>query len=159
MNAFVIDASVVIKWVVEEEGTAEALALRRQARLIAPDLLVAECANILWKKVRRSELSAEEARLAARLLQAAEIELRPSRSLLEEATHLAIDLDHPAYDCLYLALAMSEDCRFVTADARLVRKLEQSSEASFGGRALSLMEIALAEAKPGPRRPPNRRRT
>jgi len=162
VNRLVIDASVAIKWVVEEEGTAEALALRRHSRLIAPDLLVAECANILWKKVRRSELSAEEALLAARLLQAAEIELRPARSLLEEATRLAIGLDHPAYDCLYLALAASEDCRFVTADTRLVRKLAQSGEASYRDRAFPLIgsseAAGLAEAKPARGRPSSRRR-
>jgi predicted nucleic acid-binding protein len=54
VKAFVIDASVAIKWVVRETGTQEALSLR-QHRLVAPDLLVAECANILWKKVRRKE--------------------------------------------------------------------------------------------------------
>jgi predicted nucleic acid-binding protein len=50
MKELVIDASVAVKWVVEEPGTQEALLLR-QHRLLAPDLLVAECANILWKKV------------------------------------------------------------------------------------------------------------
>jgi predicted nucleic acid-binding protein len=47
VNALVIDASIAVKWVVEEPGTAAALSLRRQAKLIAPDLLCAECANIL----------------------------------------------------------------------------------------------------------------
>ena len=70
MNTLVIDASIAVKWVVEEEGTPEALALRQKAKLIAPELLVAECANILWKKVQRGELLKDEALLAARLLQA-----------------------------------------------------------------------------------------
>ncbi len=61
MTALVIDASVAIKWVIDEPGTAHALALRRH-RLSAPDLLVAECAIILWKKVRRGELSDQEAK-------------------------------------------------------------------------------------------------
>ena len=61
MSPLVIDASIAIKWVIEEEGTAEALLLRNKARLRAPDLLAAECANILWKKAQRKELSAEEA--------------------------------------------------------------------------------------------------
>ena len=57
MNTFVIDASIAVKWVVEEHRTPEALlALRQKAKLIAPELLVAECANILWKKVQRQEL-------------------------------------------------------------------------------------------------------
>ena len=80
MNTFVIHASIAVKWVVDEDGTPEALALRQKAKLIAPELLVAECANILWKKVQRDELLKEEALLAARLLQGAEIELlQPSR--------------------------------------------------------------------------------
>ena len=36
MNTFVIDASIAVKWVVEEDGTAEALALRQRSKLIAP---------------------------------------------------------------------------------------------------------------------------
>ena len=80
MNTLVIDASIAVKWVVDEDGTPEALALRQRAKLIAPELLVAECANILWKKVQRDELLKQEALLAARLLQGAEIELLPMRS-------------------------------------------------------------------------------
>lgn len=148
MNAFVVDASIAIKLVVEEAGTAEALSLRKQAKLIAPELLVAECANILWKKVRRDELSKDEAILAARLLQGADIELLPTRSLLEAATSIAIDLDHPAYDCVYIALAAANDCRFVTADERLLRKLVQGGASAFGDRVISLTAAAARSADP-----------
>ncbi len=48
MKEFVIDASVAVKWVVQEAGTPDALALRK-AKLAAPDLIIPECANILWK--------------------------------------------------------------------------------------------------------------
>lgn len=142
MTTLVIDASIAVKWVIEEDGTPQALALRRMAKLIAPELLVAECANILWKKVRRDELSRDEARLAARLLQTAEIELLPTRSLLETATRIAIELDHPAYDCLYLALAVEKGCPFVTADQRFLRKLAQRRHASLRRRTISLAEAA-----------------
>jgi len=87
VRRLVVDASVAIKWVMEEPGTAEALVLRRY-RLMAPDLLIAECANILWKKVRRREISPDEASLAARLLEHADVELLPMRRLLEPATRL-----------------------------------------------------------------------
>lgn len=140
MNSFVIDASIAVKWVVEEEGTQEALILRQRAKLLAPELLVAECANILWKKVRRDELSKEEALLAARLLQAAEIEMLPTRSLLEAAARTAIELDHPAYDCLYLALAITRDCRFVTADERFVRKLRERRRIRLRDRVITLTD-------------------
>jgi predicted nucleic acid-binding protein len=85
-------------------------------------LLVPECANVLWKKARRNELTANEARLAARLLQRADVELAPMRALLEPATELAIVMDHPAYDCTYLALAESLSCDLVTADYKLSAK-------------------------------------
>jgi len=140
LKMLVIDASIAIKWVVEEDGTELALALRQQARLIAPDLLVPECANILWKKVQRKELSKDEALLAARLLQSAEIELVSTRSLMETSTRLAIELDHPAYDCLYLALAIENDCRFVTADERMVNKIRQDKRRAFRDHIAGLAE-------------------
>lgn len=142
MNRFVIDASIAVKWVVEEDGTSQALVLRQKAMLIAPELLVAECANILWKKVQRDQLLSEEAHLAARLLQRAEIELLPMRSLFEAATQMAIELDHPAYDCLYVASAVENACQFVTADERLLRKLNHSRHGKLRGRAISLLEAA-----------------
>jgi predicted nucleic acid-binding protein len=142
VKALVIDASIAVKWVVDEQGTPEALILRQKAKLIAPELLVAECANVLWKKVRKNELSKEEALLAARLLQGAEIELLPTRSLFEAVTRISIELDHAACDCLYLALAVENECRFVTADERFLRKLGQSRRSTLRERAISLTEAA-----------------
>lgn len=139
MTDFVIDASVAIKWVIEETGTKEALSLRRH-HLLAPDLLMAECANILWKKVRRKEMSAEEAGLAARLLARADLTLAPMRPLLEPAARLAIALDHPAYDCVYLALAERHGCDFVTADEALGRK---ARAASLAVKIVTLNDILL----------------
>ena len=125
MNTLCIDASVAIKWVIEERGTQEALRLRNNAKLIAPDLLISQCANILWKKVQRKKLKKNEALLAARLLQGVEIELMPTRALLEATARLAIELAHPACGCVYLG-AMERRCRFITADNRLLRKIAES---------------------------------
>jgi predicted nucleic acid-binding protein len=109
---------------------------------MAPELLVAECANIFWKKVRRNELSKQEALLAARLLQGAEIELLPTRSLLEAATRISIEIDHPAYDCVYLSLAVANKCQFVTADEQFLGKLHRSLQAALRSRAVSLLDVA-----------------
>ena len=94
--------------------------------MLAPDLLITECANVLWKLVRRAHLSVDQAMMAADILSRANVDLRPMRGLVAPATRLALHLDHPAYDCFYLALAAREDCAFVTADERLVRKVEQA---------------------------------
>ena len=69
METIVVDASIAIKWVVAEEGTDTAVDLRLRFHFAAPDLLIPECANILWKKVQRGELTRDEAMLAARLLE------------------------------------------------------------------------------------------
>jgi predicted nucleic acid-binding protein len=61
------------------------------------------------------------------VLERADLELLPMRSLLGAATRLALALAQPAYDCLYLALAAREGCGFVTADATLIRKVRQAS--------------------------------
>jgi predicted nucleic acid-binding protein len=94
------------------------------------------------EKCQRDELSKEEAFLASQLLQAADIEFLPTRLLLESATRIAVELDHPAYDCLYLALASERDCRFVTADERFVRKLAEGRRRRFRGRVISLAQAA-----------------
>jgi predicted nucleic acid-binding protein len=133
----VIDASVAIKWVIQEPGTAEALELRRH-QLLAPDLLIPECANVLWKKVRRGELTETEALSAGRLLEQANVDLLLTRNLLERATKLAITLNHPAYDCIYLAFAETFGLPLVTADEFLVRRVKTSD--------LKITVIPLASA-------------
>ena len=128
MSRVVIDASVAIKWVAPEALSEHAVALLDGPRLAAPDLLVAECANILWKKVGRGEMDQDAAIVAAQAIERVEIELVPMRLLLAESLKLALELGHPAYDCMYLALALARGCRFVTADGRLVNKLGQQSD-------------------------------
>lgn len=128
--SLVIDASIAIKWVIDEPGSHEALALRRTC-LLAPDLLIAECANVLWKKVRRGELTPAEAVLAARLIERADIHLQPMRALIEPAERLAIALDHPAYDCFYLVLAEATDSEFVTADGIFTEKRSRRATSGY----------------------------
>jgi predicted nucleic acid-binding protein len=53
--------------------------------LIAPDLLVAECANILWKKVGRGDMDRDTAVVAANALERIDIELVPMRLILAES--------------------------------------------------------------------------
>ena len=119
--AAVVDASVAVKWVIGETDSENAGALRG-ARLYAPDLWVAECANVLWKKSARNEISAEEAELAAMALEAAEVELIATRPLLARAVRLASALGHAAYDCLYLLVAADLGVPLITADLRLVAR-------------------------------------
>lgn len=140
-ETLVIDSSIAVKWVVEEEGTPLAVMLRQHHHFAAPDLLVAECANILWKKTQRNELTPAEASMAAKLLERSNIELFAMRGLLTKAMEMAISLGHPAYDCMYICLAVSRNWRFVTADERLLRVLHQKAPASVANLCVTMEQI------------------
>lgn len=143
MTDLVIDASVAVKWVVQESGTSEALALRK-AKLAAPDLIIPECANILWKKQKLGQLTTSEAAAAAQLLERADIELVPMGAQLHRATALAIELEHPAYDCFYILLALEKGCAFATADQRLLRKAQQGPRKDVAAAILDLATAATS---------------
>ena len=126
IETVVVDASVAIKWVIPEEQTDAALRARGDFSIFAPELIVPEIANILWKKHRRSELTAMAASVAAGLLANSGITLLPMADLMRPAVDLAMRPGHPAYDRIYIAAAAKLECGFLTADSRLIRKLRQS---------------------------------
>jgi len=136
----IIDASVAVKWVVTETGSDLAEPLLERD-LIAPDLLFAECANVLWKKVRRGELTREEAAVAAQTLEQADLAVVPTRAYVGAAAAIAIELDHPAYDAVYLAVAEAQGLRYVTADESLARKVRDRSS-RFQGTLVLLADTA-----------------
>lgn len=131
MNAVVLDASVLIKLFIEEPGSVEAVAAVESAeQLLAPDLLLAESSDILWKRVQRDELDATVAdELLTDILQM-QIQYTPTRDLVEVALRLAIETKRTVYDALYLALAIQADAVLLTADERLVNSLDSSPYAA-----------------------------
>lgn len=118
----IVDASVVVKWFVVEPLREEAReVLLADDELIAPDVVTVEVANALWAKSRRGELgSSEAARAIAAVCSGGVPQLRSTPPLVSRAFELAGLLDHPVYDCLYLALAERLDLSVVTADRRFV---------------------------------------
>jgi predicted nucleic acid-binding protein len=144
MSRLVVDSSVAIKWFINEDDSWDALTLRDRHQLVAPQLLVAECVNAFWKLARRGELTADEAVLACQSLALTEVVLEDMTELVAQAGTMAIAFDHPAYDFFFLALAAAEGLPFVTADARLVRKLRA---AGFDeAEVLTLAEAAALAA-------------
>lgn len=87
--------------------------------MAAPDFVLIEAANILWKKVRRNELGRQQALGAYEFVRDAYEVLVPMSELSGRALSLALELNHPAYDCLYLACAEQEGADLLTADRRL----------------------------------------
>lgn len=120
MTDFVVDASVAVKWLVREEGSEAAAGLLREGnRLHAPSLLYAEVANVLRTLQARDHLNDEDVREAIAALARAPLDVPCAmRDLMGAAVRMAADLQHPAYDCFYLALALREQWPMVTADRR-----------------------------------------
>lgn len=113
----IIDASVAIKWLVQEDKSELADQLLVREPLCAPDLLGPEIANVVWKKWRRGELAGVPPSFGDVMQSFDHVE--PSAGLMKRAAEIALELDHPAYDCFYLALAEALDDILVTLDARV----------------------------------------
>jgi predicted nucleic acid-binding protein len=141
VSGFIVDASVAIKWFVDEPDSGIAGALLGHS-LSAPDLLAPECANILWKKVIRAELSLDEAEAIAFALEGAAVTLHSTRPHLANATKIACELDRAAYDCFYLALAEKLRQPLVTADMRLVNAL-RGATGRFAELVVPLSELGV----------------
>ncbi len=128
MSEFVVvDASLVFKWLVEEEDSDDAEALLehwqgQRIAPIAPSLMLFEVANALHRRVTRAGLTIE---LAALLIESRLIPLMLLNNAPEvhrRALELASELGQGAvYDCHYLALAEILDCEMWTADERFYR--------------------------------------
>ena len=122
-----VDASLVVKWVLQEEDYVEARRLSDYwsstgIRPAAPRLLMYEFADILHLKVRTGQSTIDEARKAFAELIALEIKLIDMESIHARAIRLATQLSQGAvYDSHYLALAEHLDCEFWTADLAFAR--------------------------------------
>ncbi len=125
MKTYVINTSVAVKWYIPEPLSAAALyylELYRQeeARLLAPDLIIAKMGNILWKKVRQNELTIQDARQVGDILSNyCPLRLISSSKLMPAALEIAISIGFTIYDGLYLALAVSVEAPLVTADQEI----------------------------------------
>lgn len=117
----VVDASIATAWITMEDISAPSRALISAGEvLIAPELIVAEVGNALWKAERRGQVSREQVEATSGMLANSLARMLPTLPLLPAAAALARELNHPIYDCFYLALAQHEGAELATADARMV---------------------------------------
>ena len=89
--------------------------------IAAPDLLFIECANVLWVKARRGDISAANAKAAYAAIEATPVRAVPAHLHAAAAQHIAFDLDQTPYDILYLAVALAERATLVSADAAFIK--------------------------------------
>ncbi len=123
MTQYVIDASVAAKWFIpEDHSVAARKLLAPEHGRLAPDLIFIEFAHVLVKRRRRNEILVRDALEHLSALEGL-VQVRASARLMASAVEIAVSFDRSAYDALYVALAISEECQLVTADRRLYNAL------------------------------------
>jgi predicted nucleic acid-binding protein len=125
----VVDASIAVKWLSEEEGTQAALKLREEyiegtLILSAPDLLIYELANALRFK---PDFNDEKVSRAVADILDLQIDLiTPSRELIEKSTEAAYLYGATVYDSCYLALGELLGVEVYTSDKKFYEKAKGS---------------------------------
>ncbi len=117
----VVDASVAAKWLLPESDSGIAVRLLDPSyELCAPRLLASEVANVLWRNALSGSLDRYEAGRLANEVTSMSLNWAEDEATSVDAVRIAIELGHPAYDCMYLALALRIGTEVVTADKRFI---------------------------------------
>jgi predicted nucleic acid-binding protein len=127
----IIDASVAVKWFLQETESAKARNLIGRDAFIAPDFILLETHHAVWKSWRRDETTFAAVDAVAETLRSVFEHIEPSTSLLPAAARMSLTLSHAIYDCLYIALAQREHATLITADEKqftLARKAKVEVE-------------------------------
>lgn len=125
-----VDASLVVKWLLPEEGSQEALSLyedwkKKGVALIAPSLIDYEVANAIRQKVRRGLLRPERLYSVIDFYGRTGLLLFHLTGLVDQAVSLSASLDQATvYDVAYLLTAKQQGADFVTADEAFCRQVQ-----------------------------------
>lgn len=133
MKRVVLDASVLIKLFFDEQHSQEAARIVKNAdELLAPDLIWAEIANIIWKRLSRGAIDRGEAKIVTQAILQVPIKAFPSEELISDAIELASITRCTAYDCLYLVAAIRADCPLITADEKFANMVKATRDGLTG---------------------------
>ena len=117
----VLDASAALSLITQDPAAADlARQVEQMALVLAPELMLTEVANALWKLQRAGGLEGIDPQLLLADARDLVDQIEPDRNLQVEALALASYLNHPVYDCLYLALARREAATLLSTDQRLL---------------------------------------
>jgi predicted nucleic acid-binding protein len=133
----IVDASVAFKWIALEEETELANSLLASTDVLAPTLVLIEIGNGLWKKAVREQIDSsvsfsDEVRNLSQILTIVD-----ESDYVPRALELARQLNHPIYDCVYLAMAEALGDRLVTADLKFLGKVRTTP---YSGLVIALSE-------------------
>ena len=146
----VVDASVGLKWVLDEPDSHLAQALAEgEEELLVPDFWLNEACNVCWVQVRRGIWTPAEAREGFALLRA---QVAPTATgemdLHEVALEIGLAAGHSTYDTLYLAFAIAVGARgVVVADGPFVRDMGRHPDPVVAAMVIPLGAWARSQAR------------
>lgn len=141
MRKFVVDASVCLKWVFEEEDSQIARSFlqeyeKRSLLLLAPSLWEYEIINALAVGVRRKKILPRRANQMFGALWEARPQLIELSDMGKPCLDCALRYGLSGYDSAYVTLAKENHIVLVSSDVRLVRTVNDASI------AISLIDVA-----------------
>lgn len=133
MSLYVVDACVAVKVYVPEVHSERAIRFfSDEHELIAPEFMLAEFGNIVWKKsALLGELTEAETKTIVAAAQELPLGYYYTNSLLPDAMRIALATRRTVYDSLYIALAEAQACQLMTDDRKLYKSLQSTALASF----------------------------
>jgi len=128
MKDLIMDASVFTAWFLNEINSQKAVDLQDSYNLSAPETILYEVSNAIWKAKRRKQINDEDAAIFINALHDIEnITYYPCRKYIKKAYALTGEINHDyIYDCIYLALSLDLDIPLVTADKNFIKKLTKT---------------------------------
>jgi len=126
MKTYAVDASVAVKWFLEEEDQDIAVRLADQfeenkIRLVVPDFFFVEMANVFWSKTAGNLLKVSEGIVMMDKLMELGLKRYSDHELSDVALENALHLDISVYDAMYVSLAEIYTAPLVTADLDLIK--------------------------------------
>jgi predicted nucleic acid-binding protein len=125
MTGYILDASVVIEYLVVGSFTANVRALFTQAtandRFIVPEFCLLECTNVIWKQVRFNGMPITQAQALLKHLKKLPLTRVPAKAALNRALVIGLTHQLAIYDSVYIALASYSNYPLVSVDQSQIR--------------------------------------
>lgn len=127
---YILDASVAVKWFVEETDTRRAVRLKErfengQVDLEAPSLLTYEVASAL-RFHPKIQLTLKQLHGAIEVLEQMQIVHEPNEDEWTAALRLSLENPISIYDAAYLSLAGNRAAKMVTSDTKFPTNLKSA---------------------------------
>lgn len=134
MRKVVVDASVCLKWVFEEEDSEKArnlltLSEKRDILLVSPEIWEYEIVNGFASAMLKDKLSYLQSKKLLGMVLEASPQIISTHDLLLKSLENCHKYRISAYDSAYITLALENRIILVSADEKLVKKVSDSNVA------------------------------